>query len=184
MIEVHVREEQAVPPRRARAAVARAPRVSAERPCWARYRRPPPGRRTTTMCEASICGPHIFRVDGGDAVGERRQSWHDCIHGLRQHSSMNRKLLLDSPDHGLASLVAQGAVEERGNLVLDNIPSVDTPLTVQPRRLPELAWRKFRRLATRWRRAHRHALRRRRAAASRDHARSARANNSRSIASR
>jgi hypothetical protein len=27
--------------------------------------------------------------------------------------------------------VAQGAVEERGNLVLDNIPAVDTPLTAR-----------------------------------------------------
>ncbi|HZY06580.1 MAG TPA: hypothetical protein VFE69_02505, partial [Ilumatobacteraceae bacterium] len=26
---------------------------------------------------------------------------------------------------------SQGAVEERGNLVLDNIPAVDTPLTVR-----------------------------------------------------
>ena len=47
---------------------------------------------------------------------------------------------------------------------------MDTPLTARARRLPELAWCKFRRLAARWRPADRHALRRCRAAASRGHA--------------
>jgi dipeptidyl aminopeptidase/acylaminoacyl peptidase len=41
---------------------------------------------------------------------------------------MNRKLLLTLVMAG-ASAFAQGAVEQRGNLVLDNIPSVDSPLT-------------------------------------------------------
>jgi len=41
---------------------------------------------------------------------------------------MNGKLLLTTLSIVMSAL-AQGAVEERGNLVLDNIPSVDTPLT-------------------------------------------------------
>ena len=78
---------------------------------------------------------HVFGVDGGDAVGECRQSWHDCIHGLRQHSSMNRKILLTIVMSGLvmsgSAFSSYAAVEERGNLVLDNIPPVDTPLTAR-----------------------------------------------------
>ena len=31
----------------------------------------------------------------------------------------------------LAAMTSQAAVEERGNLVLDNIPAVDTPLTAK-----------------------------------------------------
>jgi Tol biopolymer transport system component len=43
---------------------------------------------------------------------------------------MNRKILLTLVMSLLAPL-SHGAVEERGNLVLDNIPSVDTPLTAR-----------------------------------------------------
>ncbi len=43
---------------------------------------------------------------------------------------MNRKLLLTTVISLLAA-ASHGAVEERGNLVLDNIPPVDTPLTAR-----------------------------------------------------
>ena len=43
---------------------------------------------------------------------------------------MNRKLLLTIVLIGLGPW-SHGAVEERGNLVLDNIPTVDTPLTAR-----------------------------------------------------
>ena len=43
---------------------------------------------------------------------------------------MNRKILLTLVVAGACSF-AQGAVEERGNLVLDNVPPVDTPLTAK-----------------------------------------------------
>ena len=129
MIEVHVREEQEVH------------RVGRELQLLERReyqrnggvgpgiddRRPAAGHHDVRGIHLR---PNIFRVDGGDAVGECRQSWHDCIHGLRQHSSMNRKLLLTLVMIGLADS-SPGAVEERGNLVLDNIPSVDTPLTAR-----------------------------------------------------
>ena len=39
-------------------------------------------------------GSHVFGVDGGDAVGELRQAWQTPTHGVRQHISMNGKLLL------------------------------------------------------------------------------------------
>jgi dipeptidyl aminopeptidase/acylaminoacyl peptidase len=43
---------------------------------------------------------------------------------------MNGKLLLTILGAGMVA-VANGAVEERGNLVLDNVPGVDTPLTTR-----------------------------------------------------
>jgi dipeptidyl aminopeptidase/acylaminoacyl peptidase len=43
---------------------------------------------------------------------------------------MNRRILLTIVMSGLA-YSSYGAVEERGNLVLDNVPSVDTPLTAR-----------------------------------------------------
>ena len=109
---------------------------------------------------------NIFRVDGGDAVGEFRQSWHDCIHGLRQHSSMNRKLLLTIVMIGLGPCVTRRGRRARQPGARQHSGGGHAP-DGAPRRLPELAWCKFRRLAARRRPADRHALRRRRAAASR-----------------
>jgi hypothetical protein len=43
---------------------------------------------------------------------------------------MNKKLLLTAVMFSMAA-AAPGAVEERGNLVLDNIPQVETPLTTR-----------------------------------------------------
>jgi protease II len=51
-----------------------------------------------------------------------------------QNSSMNGKLLLTTLtiiSVNLAHPAASAAVEERGNLLLDNIPAVDTPLTAR-----------------------------------------------------
>ena len=95
MVEVHVREEQEVH------------RVGRDLQLFERREDQRNGRvragvddRRAAARDDDVRGihlrPHVFRVDGGDAVGECRQSWHDCIHGLRQHSSMNRKI---TPDH-------------------------------------------------------------------------------------
>src|ERR1044072_6681673 len=49
-----------------------------------------------------------------------------------QHNSMNVKLLLTTVmAMACVTTVSLGAVEERGNLVLDDIPAVDTPLTTR-----------------------------------------------------
>jgi hypothetical protein len=121
MVEVHVREEQEVAPIGRDLQLRSAASISGTA-VFGRCRRWPAVARDHDVRGIHL-RPHVFGVDGGDAVGECRQSWHDCIHGLRQHSSMNRKLLLPW-SCCRCDAASTAAVEERGNLVLDNIPSV------------------------------------------------------------
>ncbi len=71
---------------------------------------------------------------------------------------------------GLRPVASHGAVEERGNLVLDNIPAVDTPLTARLDDYLNARGASFVDWLPDGGAADRHALRRRRAVASRGHA--------------
>ena len=167
VIEVHVREEQEFH----RVALDAAARASAASISGTARVGPGIDDGRAPAGHHDVRGIHlradIFGVDGGDAVGELRQAWHD-LHSWLAATYQHERKITPHNRHGRALVpVAHGAVEERGNLVLDNIPAGGHAADGAARRLPELAWCKFRRLAARRRLADRHALRRRRAVAPR-----------------